>query len=145
MKNKLLCALLFMGVTNSVGALTCDRASQCNFNPDNCGAWDSTGTCCTKCLNAPSTDCTLVCMNGCKTYGADGCCTVCNTALPTNTPPCDVNYYVMMFGGRERCSPCPSGGKSSGNYAEIGDCYLPAGTSFNDDSGVGAYTGNCYY
>ncbi len=49
------------------------------------------------------------------------------------------------IGNLSGCSRCPSGGTSSAGSTSITSCYIPSGTAFNETSGTGTYTQNCYY
>lgn len=83
----------------------------------------------------------------------------CNTAtcvcIKKSEYRCAAGYYgtppeLQHIGNLRGCTKCPSSGGIAGKSiagfnTAITTCYIPAGTSFNDSTGSGTYTGNCYY
>lgn len=62
--------------------------------------------------------------------------------------PCSIGYY--NDGSTDICHQCPSYNGGYGTTADSGtvditDCYIPAGTTFNDETGSWTYTQNCNY
>lgn len=59
---------------------------------------------------------------------------------------CNPGYY----GSGTTCDRCPPSGAIFGTTAgpgatQIIECYLPTGTEFNDSTGSGAFSNDCYY
>jgi hypothetical protein len=82
---------------------------------------------------------------GTPTNGSSGC-----TACPEHAScdgtgntifSCNMGYYKSGSG----CAPCPDGGMTATGGQAIDNCYLPAGSSFDDDSGTFQMTNRCYY
>lgn len=61
---------------------------------------------------------------------------------------CTLGYYGKSTDGVSGCTVCPSNGMSNvlgmGGF-DIGDCYLPAGTSSSDATGRFTVSADCYY
>lgn len=64
---------------------------------------------------------------------------------------CNTGSYRSAGSGLSMtCSPCPQQLGSAPSTSKIGNlsitgCYIPAKTSFSDDTGTGTYVHNCYY
>lgn len=69
------------------------------------------------------------------------------TSSSTTEYGCAAGYYKSAGSGSSMtCTKCPSGGTSvAGNSSGIGACYMPAGSSFEDDKGTYTCGGNAYY
>lgn len=86
-------------------------------------------------------------------YGNGTTCTKCppnstSTAGSTTSTQCKCNMGYYKSG--TSCLRCPSSGgivgttKTTGSTA-ITQCYIPAGSTDIDSTGVVSYTGDCYY
>jgi len=64
---------------------------------------------------------------------------------------CAAGYYVFAGSGENiTCTKCPTSGAVAGQSAignkDIAGCYIPDGSSFSDDSGIGTISGGkCYW
>lgn len=63
---------------------------------------------------------------------------------------CEYQCKKGYYGSGQSCTRCPSSGGVYGTTAVAGAtaitaCYLPSGTAFNDTTGSGTYTDDCYY
>ncbi len=64
---------------------------------------------------------------------------------------CDAGYYHSAGSGLSiTCNPCPQLLGSAPSTSKIGNrsitgCYIPANTSFSDDTGSGIYIDRCYH
>lgn len=72
------------------------------------------------------------------------------TCTTTTVYQCAVGYYGSSTNGTSGCTRCPSSGGTYGTTDAAGsksitNCYIPSGTEFSDTSGIGNYTGKCYY
>lgn len=61
-----------------------------------------------------------------------------------NCAECEAGTYAADTS--DKCIPCPDGGTTAeGATKIILQCYIPSGTQFDDDTGSGVYSDNCYY
>lgn len=90
---------------------------------------NSNPTVCTKCPdNANCAFGLITCNAG---YYLDG--DTCNLCPPYSLPPDGLMPGLL------------APGKSAMGSKAITDCYLPSGTDFSDDTGIGTYGADCYY
>lgn len=127
------------------------------------GTATSSSTGCTACPDnatcAGGNGSTFTCNSGyIKLNSNPTVCTKCpdNAEICTmGTIYCKAGYYL----DGDTCEQCPlyvkpgngimadslSPGSSPQGSTSITDCYIPSGTAFSDETGVGTYDGDCYY
>lgn len=77
-------------------------------------------------------------------------CDMGECVIDGSTWRCATGYYGTPMSDSSGCTRCPATdgiyGTTNGPGATTAtQCYIPAGTQFNDNSGSGTYTANCYY
>ncbi|MDR1338124.1 MAG: hypothetical protein LBJ73_03815 [Rickettsiales bacterium] len=110
------------------------------------------------CSNPPDVSSCMACENAdtigwtvADTVGYERRIVTCGSGCPSFSDyRCAAGYYGRSTNGLSGCESCKTAtgndnATSASGSIVIGNCYMPAGATNEDDTGTIEYIGNCYY
>ncbi len=147
-KNFILAIIINAAINNSVNAAQC-HASACSVPYTLTSSCQALQNSCSSTTSGPNayhiiTKTTAELSWGLcpSTSGGTRTCTLINK----KSYSCEKGYYGSPINSMTGCTKCPDGGTTAASGATlIRQCYLPSGTTGEDDKGYYTHTADCYH